>query len=181
MVVELGVSVIVPSSGSCTGASLSSTGSLGTVPPLLGYYEVLGLLAGPPASLRFLRSAVPPCALFFAPDRVERYSVRPGLGLRGALPGLRWRRRGLPGSWGTSCAHALLSDPGGLVAPSHSARRFCLPLLRRRRLPPRILFGAPSHGLRTRCLRFAARVAPGPRKTRFRLVASLCRAGLFPR
>ena len=38
-------------------------------------------------------------------------------------------------------------------------------------------FGAQSHGIRTRCLRFAGRVAPPPRKTRFRLLAKLCRAG----
>src|SRR5947209_15268830 len=34
-------------------------------------------------------------------------------------------------------------------------------------------FGAQSHGLGTRCLRFAAWVSPGPRKTRFPLVAPL--------
>jgi hypothetical protein len=39
-------------------------------------------------------------------------------------------------------------------------------------------FGAASSGLSTRCLRFAGRVATAPRKTRFRLVANLCRAGL---
>jgi hypothetical protein len=38
-------------------------------------------------------------------------------------------------------------------------------------------FGAPSHGLRALCVRFAARVTPGPRNTRFRLVANLYRAG----
>ena len=41
-------------------------------------------------------------------------------------------------------------------------------------------FGAQSHGSWRRCLRFAARVTPGPRKTRFRLVASLGRAGFDP-
>jgi hypothetical protein len=39
-------------------------------------------------------------------------------------------------------------------------------------------FGAQWHGPLTRCLRFAARVAPAPRKIRFRLLAKLCRAGL---
>jgi hypothetical protein len=39
---------------------------------------------------------------------------------------------------------------------------------------------AQSHGLATPCVRFAAKVAPGPRNTRFRLVANLCRAGLTP-
>src|SRR5437016_3705563 len=38
-------------------------------------------------------------------------------------------------------------------------------------------FGARSHGIGTRCLRFAGRVTPPPRKTHFRLLAKLCRAG----
>ena len=38
-------------------------------------------------------------------------------------------------------------------------------------------FEARSHGIRTHCLRFAGRVTPPPRKTRFRLLAKLCRAG----
>ena len=37
--------------------------------------------------------------------------------------------------------------------------------------------GLDQHGIGTRCLRFAGRVAPPPRKTRFRLLAKLCRAG----
>jgi len=35
----------------------------------------------------------------------------------------------------------------------------------------------PSHGLHARCLRFAAGVAPVPRKTRFRLVDQPCPGG----
>jgi hypothetical protein len=41
-------------------------------------------------------------------------------------------------------------------------------------------FGAHSHGLHARCLRFAATVTRAPRKTRFRLVVHLGRAGLEP-
>jgi hypothetical protein len=40
---------------------------------------------------------------------------------------------------------------------------------------------APSRSLGTPCVRFAAPVARTPRNTRFRLVASLCRAGLDTR
>ena len=39
-------------------------------------------------------------------------------------------------------------------------------------------FEARSQGLGARCLRFAAGIAPEPRKTRFRLPAKLCRVGL---
>ena len=51
----------------------------------------------------------------------------------------------------------------------------------KRRLPQLTYFGAQSHGLHTRCLRFATRVTPMPRKTRFRLVASLYRTGFITR
>lgn len=42
-------------------------------------------------------------------------------------------------------------------------------------------FEARSHGPRARCLRFARRVTPSPRKTRFRLPARRCRAGVSTR
>src|SRR3954453_3135607 len=42
-------------------------------------------------------------------------------------------------------------------------------------------FGAQSHGVWPRCLRFAGEVTRPPRKTRFRLLARLCRAGLVTR
>ena len=44
----------------------------------------------------------------------------------------------------------------------------------------RALIGAPSRGLHALCVRFAAGVTPGPRNTRFPLVANLDRAGLSP-
>ena len=46
--------------------------------------------------------------------------------------------------------------------------------------PPCANFGAPSRGLHALCVRFEAGVTPGQRNTRFRLVASLGRAGLSP-
>jgi len=41
-------------------------------------------------------------------------------------------------------------------------------------------FGAQSHGPHTRCLRFAGRVAPPPRKTRFRLLVSFAGRDWLP-
>ena len=41
-------------------------------------------------------------------------------------------------------------------------------------------FEAQSHGLGLRCLRFAAPITRTPRKTRYRTVAGLIRAGLSP-
>ena len=54
------------------------------------------------------------------------------------------------------------------------------PFRPRRRLHTRMSFGAQSHGLGTRCLRFAAWVAPSRRKTRFRLQAKFYRTGFHP-
>src|SRR5690606_17586055 len=54
----------------------------------------------------------------------------------------------------------------------------CLPLLLGRRLPRQLDVGTQSHSLQPRCLRFATRVTPAPRKTRFRLAANLDRMGL---
>jgi hypothetical protein len=77
-----------------------------------------------------------------------------------------------------SCPYALFSDPGRTDArQAIAASRRGSRLNGQRWLPRQNDFGAQSHGIRTRCLRFAGRVAPPPRKTRFRLLAKLCRAG----
>src|SRR5262249_55591735 len=47
--------------------------------------------------------------------------------------------------------------------------------------PPCVVFGAQSHGLGTRCLRFAPRVTPTGRQTRFPLSATLYGTGLLTR
>jgi hypothetical protein len=78
------------------------------------------------------------------------------------------------------CALALLFDPGRTHASGHAMRR---------RGPRSVhhegsrirTFEAQSHGFGTGCLRFAGRVAPTPRKTRFRLLARLFRTGLATR
>ena len=78
------------------------------------------------------------------------------------------------------CVHAPLFDPGGPPNPGHYRAGdvvFRSVDQRRLRIAP---FEAQSRGLHALCVRFAAGVAPGPRNTRFRLVASLDRSGLSP-
>jgi hypothetical protein len=75
------------------------------------------------------------------------------------------------------CSH---QTPVGPERQAIRRSRCCLPLVTRRRLPRVCDFGAQSHGLHLRCLRFATAVTRAPRKTRFRAVASLTRAGLDP-
>jgi len=77
-----------------------------------------------------------------------------------------------------SCPCALFWDPGRTeTRQAVAACRRGPRLSQQRRLPRAEDFGARSHGIGTRCLRFAGRVTPPPRKTRFRLLAKLCRAG----
>ena len=75
------------------------------------------------------------------------------------------------------CSH---QTPVGPERQAFRRSRCCLPRVARRRLPRLCDFGAQSHGLHLRYLRFAAPVTQTPRKTRFRAVASLTRAGLDP-
>ena len=74
---------------------------------------------------------------------------------------------------GDPCVHAPLFDPGGPPAPGqYRAGDVVFRTLNNvdSAFAP---FEARSRGLRALCVRFAAGVAPGPRNTRFRLVASL--------
>jgi len=75
------------------------------------------------------------------------------------------------------CSH---QTPAGPERQAIQRSRCCLPLLARRRLPQLVNFGAQSHGLHRRCLRFAVTVTRPPRKTRFRLVTTLGRTGFDP-
>ena len=71
----------------------------------------------------------------------------------------------------------VLKTPAGPSRQALAARRCGLPPLEQRRLPQFASFEARWHGPPTRCLRFAGRITPPPRKTRFRLSATLCRTG----
>jgi hypothetical protein len=89
------------------------------------------------------------------------------------------RRQGLLGSWGVhsiTCPEAQI--PAGRRHQAIRCLTCCLPSNLRRRLPRQFDVGTQSHSLQPRCLRFAARVTPAPRKTRFRLAANLDRMGL---
>jgi len=75
-------------------------------------------------------------------------------GNKGFSQSLPPRRRGFLGC--PSCAYALLSDPGRTSAPHQRGASVWPPYPIRRRLQRANNLGAPSHGVSTRCLRFAA-------------------------
>ena len=168
-----------PSNGSLNRRPLPSAGSIGPVPPPRRYYEALRLPAARFAALRFLRLAIPPVRPVCS-QRPGRTTVGSGeLVFRVPSRKLSVETAGslrFP-------SHPRVPTPCSQtpVGPMHAR-----PLRRLGAAPASMHnggsrnkdgFGAQSHGIRTRCLRFAGRVAPPPRKTRFRLLAKLCRAG----
>jgi hypothetical protein len=141
-------------------------------------------------SCRPSRRASLPSHRRYHPERSYFARTRPSAavgGLRELVtrylqPGFcQWKRQDLLRSWGTPIV--LLPCSPTPVGPTHQA------IMMRRRGPrtdhdegscirP---FGAQLHGFGTGCLRFAGRVAPTPRKTRFRLLARLFRTGFATR
>jgi hypothetical protein len=130
---------------------LPSTGSLGSVPPFPRYYKALRRPAAPPASLRFLRFAVP--------------SLHLGLRSRG-------RKAPRPRAWGyspdspqpvssteTTGPPRFLEDltmnvpcsptPAGPLRSATAALWCCLPPNGRRRLPRQILISGLNHTARS--------------------------------
>lgn len=89
-----------------------------------------------------------------------------------------WKRQDLPRSWGTLLCFCPALRP--------RRDRWHLALVMPRCSPRSVhgegshhkTFEAQSHSVGTGCLRFAGRVTPPPRKTRFRLLARLYRTGL---
>jgi hypothetical protein len=140
-----------PSNGVMTRRPLLSAGSLGVVPPPHRYYGTLRLPTVPLASLRCLRSAIQPVASWFAPKRPRRAIVGSGeLMTRFPSRVSRWRRSGLPGSWGTLMiiVRALRprQDRSRSVGPSET-RPARPPLMSTTKAPGVFSFGAQSHGL----------------------------------
>lgn len=110
---------------------LPSAGSLASVPPRRRYYEALRLPAARPAALRCLRLAVPRSHPSFVPVAAGCGGHGPGVGHPVAPAGdLPWRRRGLPGSWGTVVNLSCSLTPAGSGAPGHcgAATRPSVPL-----------------------------------------------------
>ena len=148
---------------------------------LSGRSDFLPLL---PAALRCLRRRYHPLRSRFAPLR-GRAPPRAGLlelVTRYLRPGsCRWRRQDLPRSWGTPIVPcpALRPRQDRRIRPLRCAG--AAPAASTAKAPACIAFEAQSHGFGTGCLRFAGRVAPTPRKTRFRLLARLFRTGLVTR
>jgi hypothetical protein len=97
------------------------------------------------------------------PSSAERCRRRPGVSLPG-YPSIRVSRGGgrasqVPGEPIVYMPCSL--TPAGPLRQAISALRCCLPPFLRRRLPRRESFGAQSHGLHTRCLRFVTTVTRG--------------------
>jgi hypothetical protein len=107
-----------PPSVPCSYAPFPPQGPDGSVPLLSRYYEAFRLPDDPPAQLRSP-----------SPQRYHRYPSfapvgvgRPSPTGQGCCPAsltgsLTWSHQGLPGSWGTLCARAPLSDPGETSGP----------------------------------------------------------------
>ena len=157
-------------------------GPPGRVPQLPRYYGAVRIPDARPAGFVVLRRAVTRRAPVFVP-RGPTPATRPGA-LRCGSPHATLfdeRRLDFPGSWRT----LLYLRPVLRPRQDRRTRPYGTPArppqFGKRRLPRSLHFGAPSHGLGTRCLRFAGWVAPPPRKTRFPLSARLYGTGLATR
>ena len=149
-------------------------------PDFVGTISGLRILAPHPAALRFLRLAVPRSRWLFAPDPVQRHRQTWACS-RGDPPRCTVEKTRPPRFLGDPCAHAPLSDPGGPLKPSPYGSSDAAFRWDKHVGSAMKTFEAQSRGLCAPCLRFAAGVTSGPRKTRYRPVASLCRVGTSTR
>ena len=152
----------------------------GGFPDLTGTIRRLRLLAPRRASLRLLRSALPPLRPLRSP-RVGRFPEDLDHFYRGArAASSRWGSRDIPGSWTTLAYMPRSSTPADLRPQATTGPAMWSSTLLTASTPLPGTFEALSRALHALCVRFAAGVTPRPRNTRFRLVASLDRAGLSP-
>jgi hypothetical protein len=140
---------------------LPSPGSLGSVPLARRYSGTLRLPAAHLAALRCLRWAIPPFRPLFVPT-----SPGPELGIilelvsRVSNRQLRRKRPGLSGSRATLMSlRPVLGPRSDRDAPSHCDASARPPLVSTTVAPASKDLGARSHGIGTRCLRFAVEVA----------------------
>ena len=146
--------------------------------------QALRLPAAHPAALRHpslggttLSSGASPRA---ARTTTARRSGAWSTGAPRRLRFVRWRRLDLPGSWGDPLAACPALRPRRDLGTGHSCFGVAFRFWHSVGSRCASSHGAQSHGLLARCLRFAAWVAPEPRKTRFRLVASLAGQDWLP-
>jgi hypothetical protein len=176
-----GVPVMFPSNDSLTRHPRPSAGFRGRVSRLLRYHEVIRLPTALPARLRVLRlTGTDPRACL-----CSHAARRPPLGLElwvGQLPCPHFRIGSgrisqVPGE--PCCAYALLSDPGRITVPKPLRGSDTAPASSKTKAPTISRFRGsitrPWHSLST--LRPDGH--PLGRKTRFRLLARLCRVGLI--
>jgi hypothetical protein len=136
------------------------------------------------------RASFPSCgqyhssARILCPHTAERSRVRNSWSWSPGISG----RDSVSGNGGISCVPGeprLCSRPA--LRPRRNRRIWpwrctgAAPAVSTTKAPALRTFEAQSHGFGTGCLRFAGRVAPTPRKTRFRLLARLSRTGLTTR
>ena len=90
--------------------------------------------------------------------------------------------QGLPGSWGTSCAYALFSDPGRTDAPGQYVAIDMAPVRATTKAPRDSVISGLNGTASALAVYASSSGLPAPgRKTRFWLLAKLYRAGLATR
>jgi hypothetical protein len=174
-------SSIFPSTGSMRRRPLPSSGSLGSGSPAHRYYEALRPPAIHPGGLVALARRYRPRACLLR-SRVGQHSLRRARVLVTRLP-YRLSRTEMTGSprflgrpLCMPCSH---QTPAGPSRQAIRRSRCCLPLLTRRRLPRSRFRGSITRPA-SLAVYASQRRLPEPRKTRFRLVATLGRAGFDP-
>src|SRR5690606_34200567 len=140
--------------------------------------------------LRLLRLRPPPSQgdvplrrALFAPSGIARLPAAWATSQTAPAPSPSQRRNQRPPRFlGNPSLACLALRPRWTAGSSPLSAPAMLPSARKTTSAPRSLhFGAQSRGLLAPCARFAARLAPAPRNTRFQLVASLCWSGTLTR
>ena len=168
-----------PATAPQLGASFPPPGPPGCVPRVHQYYGALRFPTARPDTLRFLRVTVTtPCACFRLSDQARRRlaarSFRSGNSVK--PDSIDVETAGRPKFLGNPDVPAPCSQtPARPTLPGHTVGRHGPTHSVPRGLSTRGNFGAQSHGMGTRCLRFAVRITPpharlasgcGPRSTR---------------
>ena len=178
----------VPKTIPYSGIPLPSTGSRPmSVPPLRRYYQdaTTSCLPSRRASFPSLGGTTVASSVrsFVAQD--ARATGRGTSAIRRVPrnhPLLPRKRQDLPSSCGTpmTCLRVLFDSGRTDSRLANNVAAGMAPAKGTTRASANETFETQSHGFQVRCLRFAGRVTPAPRKTRFRLLARLYRVGFSP-